>query len=709
MKAVTKLMNTIFGKDALSRANIEEFKSSSRLKKAVNKECKALAEYKYDMYSELLCAVAIVVDTKKQEIEAILSKEVLTAPLATPETIDSEYATEEEVKAHREEWAVYNLKDRYNLLLIKEAVITDMQDGGKKLLVKLLKPIISAQARSKDDKVIVNAVIKSVSSNFQVAMATLSLLEGTNIFTLTKIKTLEGHYEFIVKYASNRPELRTIANQTDGRFPSLFTEKVTKDIVKRSKEQYVQAFEPVADVVDYLQSTALTLKDGLDIADAALESTKCDIKDEDGNSVMDAPWKRGVLGIYSTSYEAVEVSGRFYDKFGTDGVGRLYSESRMSIQSKATEHYIEFADKKPLNATGRKYIKLLIVDKAGYKIDGVKPTEEQALAYFEDNKVELYEAHPELFKTLKSRKATGFVLEVDAQTQGASIYGMTTLSLPLLTMTGLIGKEFRTDLYLALAKSLNKVLGVKAFDRNNVKSALMTVGYGAGFRTIMFGDGEFDYETGDYTTKSKSKKQVPLMVTAELAGITDTKQVWKAFKRAINVLVPDMVEAQTKIEALASEYTSGNTMTWVMPDGLECSVIDSKREEDHVEWIDNRGSKHSVKHSYMIPDNNNVKSASPRFIQAIDAYILRLVVRQMKVKGLTIAVNHDGYFVHPNDVEAVQFAYRVAATDVMKRDLLTDIARQAFDDESITSFQLRRADETELLRGVAGSKYSLWV
>ena len=51
--------------------------------------------------------------------------------------------------------------------------------------------------------------------------------------------------------------------------------------------------------------------------------------------------------------------------------------------------------------------------------------------------------------------------------------------------------------------------------------------------------------------------------------------------------------------------------------------------------------------------------------------------------------------------------YRTAAMDVVQRDLLTDITRQAFNDDSIPSFQEGK-DVDEVIDAIDNGKYALW-
>ena len=724
-KSITKIVEAYFGKDAALRDEIATITSTKNLKKAVKAEATSYVNSIVDIYPDYLQAHLInIASTRTKYLDGITTEE-FEAPLTKPEPLaDAKTASKAMLDEHSHLWAVYNIKEALILLEIKEDVISTLEKGGKKLLSKLVQLFLSKYAVYKRDNVLINTVVNSTGHTLntttdEVAFSVISLIGGTGLFKRDTITGTDGGQDTVLIFNDTKyGYLKDIASRVDGMFPELFVTKITKPIVKRTKAAYEQSYEPLADVVDYLQSIGVSLIDG-DVEGMALEATRTMIKDEDGDSVIDKKWKVRLSEINHEAYRTVDTFG-MYDKYGTDGVGRIYSEGRISIQHKATHNHLQFTNKKALNSIGRKYTKLFIVDKAGYKVDGVKPTEEQALAYFYENEEQLAAAYSELYAMLKSRKHTGFIMEVDAQTQGPSIYGITGLHFNLLNGTGLIGDTYRTDYYLAAARFMNKVIGellgktVEIFDRNSVKSALMTKGYGAGYRTIMFGDGEVDSDTGDFTVKAKSMKQVPLMQTAEEHGITDTKLIWTAFQRAMKSLLPEVMEMQARLESLAETHKSHITQC-TMPDDVEVSIIDQKMDKRVVKWIGSDMKVHQVTHSRMVPDPANTKSLAPRFIQAIDAYILRLVVRYMKEKGLQIQVNHDGYFVHPNDVEEVQKAYREAVLDVMKRDLLTDMVRQVFG-AKVPSFQAKRIrmgreviSEEYLYMLVSNSKYSLWV
>lgn len=718
-KSISSIVSGVFGKEYQLRDEVASFKANSNLKKAVKSASSEYVNSIVEEYPTYLEAHSINIARRRVELLDGITAEELEAPLVEPDTLDKKTASQSELDAHSHAWAVYRIKEALILLDIKEEVITKLQTGGKKLLSKLVQLFLSKYAVYKKDHVLINTVVNSAgravdTDTNEIALSVISLIGGTGLFTRDHIQGADGGLDTVLIFDDTKyGHLKDIASRVDGMFPELFITSVTKSIVKRKRAAYEQGINGIDDVVNYLQRQKLVLVDG-DVEDMALEATRTMIKDEDGDSVIDAPWKQRLLNINTDAYKAIDAFDGMYDQYGTDGVARIYSESRVSIQHKATHNHLEFANKKALNSVGKKYVKLLIVDKEGYKIDGNKPTEEQALEYFDANEAEIATRHPKLYTMLKSRKHTGFILEVDAQTQGPSIYGMVGHHFNLLNMTGLIGDSYRTDLYLSLARYLNKAIGQDIFNRSNVKSALMTKGYGAGYKTIMFGDGDIDSDTGDFTIKAKSVKQIPLMETAQKHGITDTKLIWTAFMKAMKTLVPEVLEMQARLELLASNH-KGNIVSCVMPDGAEVSVIDQKMEKRVVKWIGSDMKVHRVTHARMVPDYDNTKSLAPRFIQAIDAYILRLVVRHMESLGLSIQVNHDGYFVHPNDVEHVQEGYRLAVLDVMKRDLLTDMCRQAFG-AGIPSFQAKRIrlgreviSLEYLMLQVKNSKYSLWV
>jgi DNA-directed RNA polymerase len=165
------------------------------------------------------------------------------------------------------------------------------------------------------------------------------------------------------------------------------------------------------------------------------------------------------------------------------------------------------------------------------------------------------------------------------------------------------------------------------------------------------------------------------MATAEAHGITDTKLIWTAFRKAMSLLAPKMLELNSLMQTICAEEKK-STYSWVMPDGLEASVINTKTAESHILWVDQHGKTHTMKYEFKVADRANITALAPRVIQSIDAYMLREVVREAKANEIDIATVHDAFFVHPNDIELVQSAYRKVAAKVLDMDLLGYILKQ---------------------------------
>lgn len=710
------VVNGMFGEDAKERLEYEDFRNTRRFKKAVKSYVKTMldAEVVAD-FNALLEAIDMNIHARVDEINEALEGLNISA-IVRPEPIDKDMATDEEVAEWRRSWAEWNLVESLRLYEVRRKANEVLVDGGKKLFNKLLVTLYSNYAKIGRDEVIINSVIASLgrvlgSKDFELIMAVLEIINTQGFIRLHKSKTLESRWEFVYSVPNFDNNLYEVYLQTDKRYPHVFKPEMvdlSKDIVTKKYVDFEQSVEPMADVVDYLNSVAFSFAD--DVSEDEISDMADDlIADEYGSAVYDEAWKRRIKNDLLYDFLMVKDFGnRFYNTRISDGVGRLYENSKFSfINGESYRENIEFANKEVLTDEGRKWLKILAVDKAGYKVDGMKPTEEEALAYYEANESSL---DAKIVSIINSDEATGIAVELDAQTQGASLYGALLADEHMLVSTGLIGSSFRTDYYLALANSMNRYIGKEVYDRKSVKTAFMTTGYGAGYKTVMFGNGDFDFDTGDYTVEAKSKKQVPLMETAEAHGITNTRTIWKAFKSSMNALAPKMLEVNSELEEIC-KVLNQDEISWIMPDGVRASIIGNDTEEIHIDWIDHNVKTHTVAHNVRVRAVNSSKSLAPRVIQSVDAYILRLVVRDMANEGVDIATVHDAYFVHPNNGDLVRDAYKRAVAHVMEIDLLTDIVSQITGVE-VASYQdkFRRRNETKAkVEDILNSKYALYI
>ena len=711
-----EIINGVFGENTKEREEYEEFRSPRRFKRAVKITVKELlSQETMEEFNALLEAIDMNIHAKREEILDALEGINLDA-IVRPEEIDKDKATDEELSAWRQAWAEYALVEKLRLYNIRENANKGLVDGGKKLLNKLLVALYANYAKVGRDQVIINSVIAALqrvlgSKDFEHTMAVLEILNTYGFIKLHRAKTQDNRWEFVYEVKNFSGDLREVYLQTDRRHPLLFKPEpvdLSKEIVSKRIVEYSQSVEPMADVVDYLNGVAFSFRDYV-TEDDIEEMVEELIKDEYGTSVFDEDWKRRLKADMLYDFLMVkEYGNRFYNTRISDGVGRLYENSKYSfINGELYREALEFVNKEELTDEGRKWLKILAVDKAGYKIDGNKPTEDEALTYYEEHESEL---DTRLVSLINSNEPTGIAIELDAQTQGASLYGACLADKQMLVATGLIGRSMRTDYYLALANSMNKYIGREVFTRADVKYPFMTTGYGAGYRTVMFGGGDYDMESGEYEVIAKGRKVRPLMMTAEENGITDTKLIWNAFKSSMNRLAPKMLEVNSELKVIA-ETLKLEEVRWTMPDGVEASIIGSSNEELHIDWIDHNAKTHTVTHSVRKTVAVSSTSLAPRIIQSIDAYILRFVVREMSILGVDIATVHDAFFVHPNYANVLKDAYTKAIAFVMNIDLLTNIVSQITGVE-VASYQdkFRRRNETKAsIEDVLNSRYALWI
>lgn len=725
---VWEIVNGVMGSDVSVKIAVEDSRSRKRFKSEVKEYVSTLvtADRVIDFTSTLIALKAVSEDRINDLWETLgLDGYVQGTAIDKPEKL-GENPTEAEGVEYKNAWAAFNLYERTLLHGIRIDLITHVMDKKtKKVLSKALTALVTAHVRGTSGNTIANAVVASVSRavgvsdsvvGYEMAMSFMDILHTDKFIRLHKTAAqastdADVRLEFV--YSMDVPKSLYLTQlETGNGAPSLVKPGYPeKDIVKKHKASYEQSVEPMADVIDTLQGVAFKYKKNVSKADI-VRIAQLAVKEEDEElGIFDEAWKQRTKAKYVNDFMSTQEigDGKFYNTAGTDGVGRIYWENRIGLSVSDAHDLIEFSNQKPLDATGLWALRQLMCDKMGFKINGMKPTEEEAEKAFYEN-YEDWKAsgeQSELFDIYENPQiATGYVAEIDGQTQGPGIFGLSTLDPQLLFGTGFIGNTVRTDLYLGLSVLLNTKLSTTTWTRLAAKSPLMTKGYGAGFNTIMFGSKGKLNSDGSYEVKSGSKKQTPLMATAEDAGIYDTKHVWKAYKSSMNALVPVMLETQAYLSARAEMFV-GNKQTWLMPDDVEASVINQKMSTRHIKWIDHNNKIHTMQHSFMVEDTENTTAITPRLIQSIDAYILRFVTRMCEKQGIELAVDHDGYMCHLNDTKQVMSFYRTAAMDVVQRDLLTDITRQAFNDDSIPSFQEGK-DVDEVIDAIDNGKYALW-
>jgi hypothetical protein len=657
----------------------------------------------------------------------------------------SEEAQETFIKQHRLEVAEYKVAQSYydwaRRLTVVNKFIKDPEKIVAQSLLSLLNPLVSSH-RDVVPMSTLRGIARIFDGNTNKGLAAVSVLENIGLVSISMQGITRQNDDgetynakervFTIKHPKILAEMQYLDYTTSDRAVITAEPRLKESIINNRDYRFTQDGEGIVDVAQYMSSIPLNLAQDFD--ELKLEhQVGEEIKDEDGNIDFNVSWKKRVLQLEMIDYERIREAGFFYQSKFSDFAGRLYGKTNFGVErGERFRQYVEFKEGEVLNEVGKAAMRQEIVNHYGYKPDGKKPTEEQAEEFFAANAFTLAKDSKtsRLVKIYMLKESTGHMVEVDAQTQGSAIMGALLLrDTRTAYLTGLLGTTERTDMYQLLANGLNSRCSVTAWTRNNCKTALMTKNYGAGYATIMFGSGKqasFDFDTGGYNIHAGSKKAIPLMATAEEANITDTKLVWTAYKKTMQNIAGKPLALQDFLSAIQKRLDK-EYIQFKMPDGVEVTIASYESIEVPIHFTGNDNKVHSV----TMHERTLVKKATslaPRFVQAIDAYILRIVVRKMKAAGLPIQTNHDGYMTHANHIARMQQFYREANAQVMEENLLAkllidllsdsefledrDVLKevQANPDNVYKLFHTRAEIAEGLLTSedILNSKYALW-
>ena len=704
--------------DAVLKNELDKLRSRVMYTSAISTVAAGIVHEEFvDQFDQVLKASGLSLDEVYADVMAVTSeadKALTLEQMATaeyPEKMTTEELiaaakADKDFKTNRSaEFARVDLiKKRLDIKLAFEVtseVVKMKRKKRKQALNKVIKAILSKEAEQKKaNGVIINALFNAVMNAFKLdnehyAAYMLEVLKVQGIIDIKNVfnEKTEAHDKMVkcLIAKEDMADLVSLERKTSRRnvvFGGVDEVEEGDSVVLKHKFAYDQPADPMLDVLNIKNDTEFEFIGALDDAERLaarklfdadkFESVSWDKIENDPERL----WMLNELNAMATDIELTKQFGSFSIYTDTDGVGRMYERSdRIGLmQNSLMVHMIEFGNKHVLDSNGIKAMKLVIASKMGYD----KVTAFKAYRAFKKHEQEWRDAgecEREFHILDNPDEPTGYMVELDAQTQGTQIYALLTASAELGSVSGLFN-NLRTDAYAKLAEYMNFFMNVDWWTRFSVKSAFMTKLYGAGYRTLMFGS-KFTDEDPEIKVEGK---QIPLMHTANSNGVTDTKQVWVAFQKAMKALAPRALKTMEVIEKKA-EKSSLEVIEWTMPDGVKCSVAMQQTFEEHINWIDPLGKSHTVTHHkrFLVPGSKS-KAWAPRIVQSVDAYILREMVRRMDALGYDIATKHDAFFMHPNAVFTAMRVYNDIVIEVLEMDLLTDIMQQITGDV-YTSFQ----------------------
>lgn len=386
--------------------------------------------------------------------------------------------------------------------------------------------------------------------------------------------------------------------------------------------------------------------------------------------------------------------------------------------------------------TGREYLFISIANAFGLD----KLLFEERIEWVESNIDNLENMtteadEPLLFKkgvhTLREAEqgtSTGFMCALDASNSGAQIMSALTGCKAGATATGLVEPNRRADAYGDLTQEMNKILGSEQVQdkREDLKQAFMTWLYGS---------------------KAEPKK---------LFGNTPA---YPAFFEAMNIICPGAVACREALINAWQPYADEHTL--LLPDGFNAVIRTQQKVSYELKLKDIPDAKYVLNYSKFEGTEKSV-SLCANAIHAIDALVVRemnrrcnyntdivklvhtalvdycegkqatcfkefVSLRQLEnLKDLKEDMNtlcrlrdlceqvlqwetspllviHDSFMSHPNHMNKVRYWYKEILAELADSNLLQDILRQLYQDDSIVV----EKDIPNLSDYIRNSNYSL--
>jgi hypothetical protein len=308
--------------------------------------------------------------------------------------------------------------------------------------------------------------------------------------------------------------------------------------------------------------------------------------------------------------------------------------------------------------TGVEYLNIDIANNYGHGLD--KELWETRINWVERKTIkELYVLAKEadepvlMIKAIKASvdtmegKPTGHIMGLDACASGLSIMSVLIGDVVGMRQCGLVDTGARADFYTKMVFQMNQYLPVDkhidiisnhGLNRADIKAAAMTV---------------------LYNSKAEPKK---------LFG--ETTEEYKAFYEALGVLASGALELMNDINQFWDHTALSHTFT--LPDGhvAYIPVTEAVDKRIEIDELDHATFTHRLKEN--MPSENGL-SLVPNIIHAIDAWIVREMIRKAYYQGFKILTVFDAFYASPNHMNKVRQNYVDIMMDLADSNLMEDI------------------------------------
>ncbi len=663
--------------------------------------------------------------------EAISMAKATLAELLLLGTTDIKPATPDEKLfgtdhiAHRLLWAKYNNHTRIEklqkyILTVRAAAENITLKGLKKVMNAIIKNNVKALRTRNPDEFIVNSILPIIAKEFDIpvsiAMNLIQALNDSNFLSLSKttyskVGGDDGAIDWMINFQSgDLSELETMRlltskqNAVVGR-----PEEITADthMVSQRAWAYESITKPtdVVDVLNYFSDMRYSFRDGLTYEDRLNAYYSAILDDHNKQSLVDTgtvsleKHQSMAIALYELEYARImEAGNRFAIRRFLDSANRVYDESMFGFQqSSAMKELLRFADKFEYSDEDWNEVKwaTVVVYEKLYADNRAK-----AIKHFDLNHKEMLVKYGDdrgYFAAIEAREDTNIILFLDATTQGTQLYGAVTCSPSLLKQGGATvssDKEF-VKAYTLLADSLNWKFAielgsdsvVEIFNTDNVKSLHMTSLYNSGKKRLLEGrsfndkmeEWEQALESEYETSTSKLGKLVPLLMTMRENDINlEADKVYTIFRAALKVIAEDALEAMSRVNKLVFDDADANTIyQWTSIDGQVNQYAMTKNTEEVIEWITAEGEEHSLTyHDKILEPKASWRGLAPRWIQSIDAYIVRYIGMKAMEAECPLALVHDSFGVPACYAEQLRQWYRDVLCIIVDADPLRALASE---------------------------------
>ena len=352
----------------------------------------------------------------------------------------------------------------------------------------------------------------------------------------------------------------------------------------------------------------------------------------------------------------------FYFKWGTDYRGRIYC-SGDTLNPQGDDYRKSMLKYEPieLNSVGEVWLKIKIASAFGLD----KEPKWKQLTWFNKNEKNLEKLRDNAddryeyitlvndYRKYQNGKSIGTIVGVDAPQSQLQILALILKSKAIAKASNLIGDE-KQDNYKKLAEEMSKMLGVK-LDRSEVKYMLMTFGYGAG-----------DLRLSKIAKRDFKSENIHKL---KMEDIID------AFHKAVNNILPGLEETMKEINS----WWNPSGISFTMPDGFKVNVFES--DDKYFEGVyDILDDSKEIKFKADGIISKKKKSLLPfvSIVHAIDGYIAREMVRRTNDRDIDIYTIHDDFRVHPNYAQWCIDEYRKIFQELLDKDIVYDIIKEAF-------------------------------